>query len=133
MNPQSSELEIEKLRTGPALKLPRTSTFISYKQSREDASQPLCNFLRRFGNIIPEPQAESLHTSSDLIRASYVNFHTLDKVAGIKIEWVNCLSLHMEFDLVRRTLKLFKFPSLCRLMCGETTVLSKYALLNNFS
>jgi len=50
----------------------------------------------------------------------------LDKVADVKVEWVNSLSLHLEFDNVRRRLKVFRFPSFCRLMYSqETTLLSR--------
>jgi len=34
----------------------------------------------------------------------------------LKIEWVTSLSLHLELDSGKKTLKMFQFPSLCRLM-----------------
>jgi hypothetical protein len=37
-------------------------------------------------------------------------------VAGVRIQWVDCLSLHLEFDSRSKTLKVFRFPSLCLIM-----------------
>jgi len=41
--------------------------------------------------------------------------------ASVKIEWVDCASLHLEFDSSTKSLKLFRFPSLCYLMCSATS------------
>jgi hypothetical protein len=38
-------------------------------------------------------------------------------VANIEVEWVDSLSLHLEFDKSTKILKLFRLPSLCLLMC----------------
>ncbi|KAH9205991.1 hypothetical protein DL95DRAFT_241707, partial [Leptodontidium sp. 2 PMI_412] len=53
-------------------------------------------------------------------------FYTLHNVMKIQIEWVDCLSLHLEFDNQSKVLKLFRFPSICLLMCySENAYLSR--------
>lgn len=100
-------------------------TFLNYKQRGFDSfDQPVFMFLRKFGHLIPETGVGP-NEASELITVSYVCFSTLDKVVDVKIEWVNSLSLHLEFDTVRRVLKVFRFPSFCMLMYREVTIISK--------
>jgi hypothetical protein len=96
-------------------------TFIHYVEA---VDQPLYIILRKFGRLIPEIGA--FPEQPELIAVSHVCFAMLDKVAEIQIEWVNSLSLHLEFDNVRRVLKIFRFPSFCMLMYREQTSISKY-------
>lgn len=118
-NPRGSSFRREPLRT--------RRTFISYRQQGfENYDQPLYLFLKRFGNLIPEIKVDLLG-EAELIAVSYVCFAMLDKVTEVKIEWVNSLSLHLEFDNNRRVLKMFKFPSYCKLMYEgrDSTLLSR--------
>jgi len=65
---------------------------------------------------------------AESIELSYVSFDMIQKFAKIRIEWVDCLSMHMEFDSRTKTLKLFRCPSYCRIMYamrGESTLLSQ--------
>ena len=118
-----------RIRRGPRYKS-KTKTFTSCRQPLDNIDQPLYTFLRRFGTIIPEPYKDfsAMHElvssqpsqkdgGNDL---SLVCFHILHRFAGIEIEWVDCLSLHLEFDSRTKTLKLFRFPSLCFIMCSNT-------------
>jgi len=99
-------------------------TFIRYVQEGFDGfDQPLFVYLRKFGHLIPEVGA--FPKVPELISVSHVCFSILDKVADVKIEWVNSLSLHLEFDNVRRVLKIFRFPSFCMLMYRNQTSISK--------
>lgn len=102
----------------------------------ENKDQPLYTLLREFGKIIPEYNRElsPLDAPGALpgrhdgwIDLSLVCFHTLHKVATVKIEWVDSLSLHLEFDSRARILKVFRYPSLCFLMCcnEETSIMSR--------
>lgn len=97
-------------------------TIRSYEHSIENIDMPFCQYLSMFGRLIPEVKVMA---NKEQIVASHICYDTLYKVAEIKIEWVNSLSLHLEFDTVRKTLKVFKFPSFCRLMYHERTVISK--------
>lgn len=105
----------------------RSKTFDTYEQSIEYADHNLCTLLCRFGKIIPEwaglvasgqasPALSQLHSESWL-ELSFISFSSLHRVASIKIVWVDCLSLHMEFDSHAKTLKLFRLPSICLALC----------------
>lgn len=108
--------------------------------------QPMYALLRRCGIMIPEKQwdgsklilkEESSHDEvserlrdradrhDDWIDLSLVCFHTLHNVASIKIQWVECLALHLEFDSRTKVLSVFKFPSFAFLMCNSN-LLSRY-------
>src|SRR5277367_3949633 len=56
-----------------------------------------------------------------------VCFNTLQGLADVRIEWVTSLALHLEVDSSKKTLKLFQFPSFCRMMSveRETHILSR--------
>ena len=107
----------------------RSKTFTSFSQTLENMDLPLHTFLRRFGTIIPEHIGDTAgHTAGcpagphiGWIHLRSVCFHTLHKVAKVKIEWVDCLSLHLEFNNRTRALKMFRFPSLCFIMCCTRT------------
>jgi hypothetical protein len=108
----------------------RVKTFTSYDQNLDSNDQPLHTLLRSFGSIVPQrarsmipgqsTPLQSLPTRRDehSIETSLLCFRTLHKVASIKIEWVDCLSLHLEFNSSTKTLKLFRLPSLCLIMCS---------------
>lgn len=111
-------------------------TFVNYKQTLENNDQPLHILLRGFGKIIPEYNRETSPSDAPgsipgrpdgWIDVSLVCFHTLHKVANIQVEWVDCLSLHLEFDSQAKVLKLFRHPSICFLLrCKEdTTIMSQ--------
>lgn len=108
----------------------RIRTFTSYNQSLDLNDQPLHTLLKSFGNIVPQrarsmipgqsnPLQNLLARSDEHSIETYLLcFRTLNKVASIKIEWVNSLSLHLEFNSSTKTLKLFRLPSLCLIMCS---------------
>ena len=95
----------------------------------DQLDQPLFQLLKRFGEIIPQCPRNCItpQLSHDISSAmsgrydhqidnSFVCFYAVNVVAGIKIQWVDCLSLHLEFDSRSKTLKMFRFPSLCMIM-----------------
>lgn len=106
----------------------RIKTFTSYNQGLDSNDQPLHTLLRRFGNIVPQRArfttlgqstpslSQSARRDEHLIEPSLLCFRTLHKVASIDIEWVDCLSEHLEFNSSTRKLKLFRLPSLCLIM-----------------
>jgi hypothetical protein len=105
----------------------RSETFTSFQENIDDnKDQPLFQLLKRFGQIIPQchrdvitPQGLSNSLSGILeepIEVSFICFHAINVVAGIRIEWVDCLSQHLEFDSRSKTLKLCRFPALCVVM-----------------
>jgi hypothetical protein len=64
-------------------------------------------------NPFPRP----LSSTSKALVGSNLSYYTLSKLAGLKIEWVESLCLHLELNKSDRTLKVFRFPSFCRLLC----------------
>lgn len=98
----------------------------NYDQSLEKSDQPLHAMLNAFGNIIPRRQKEffseqkpplPVKPEDEWIELSLLCFHTMTKLSGVKIEWVDSLCLHLEFDSYTKVLKLFRLPSICLLMC----------------
>jgi len=101
----------------------------NYEQTFENNDQPLYALLERFGEIVPQrgrglgtghlnpSMASSIRPGDEWIELSLLCFHSLNKFASIKIEWVDSLSLHLEFDSNKKVLNIFRLPSLCLLMC----------------
>jgi hypothetical protein len=94
--------------------------------ANEVAKRPIAGLLRALGNILPHvDQGLGQGTShvhdqrSVLIQISALNFYALKTIAKINIQWVDCLSAHLEFHPLSRTLLLFRFPSFCALNCKE--------------
>jgi hypothetical protein len=88
-----------------------------------DANRPIQQLLRRFGSLLPEAecirrsqQAGGLEAGPECIIAAYISFHSLQQVLKIDIEWVDVLNQHLEFDQRKRVLRVFRLPSICRLM-----------------
>lgn len=110
-------------------------TITAFSTTYDDkGDQPLDHLLRAFGDIVPEPRSEIVEETrfgasreSDWIICDFVCYSTLRRVIGVDIEWVDIISLHLEFDNRKRTLKVFRFPSFCRMMCQyqEATLLSR--------
>jgi len=107
----------------------RRETFISYQQSFDNVDHSLRVLLQTFGKIIPtvnvsrglETVGMTANPYDPVIELSLICFHTLHRVAYIKIDWVDSLSLHLEFDSYTKILKIFRFPSLCLIMAKNET------------
>ena len=93
----------------------KSRTLTNYQQSLESYDEPLHIFLKRFGKIMPVVTMSRRYEG--WIEVSLVCFSRLHKFASITIEWVDCLSMHLEFDRRSKVLKIFRFPSLCLVMC----------------
>lgn len=107
----------------------RSKTYKSYKESLDYKDENVPILLRRFGIIVPpcqrpifsgqySPGPGFAPLRPDVsIDVSRLNYRNLCRVVDINIEWVDCLSLHLEFDRSGKVLKLFRFPSICLMMC----------------
>lgn len=105
-----------------------TEKYYSYKQNFDYIDSPLYELLGRFGELIPQSRPYSLNERpTEVIAVKDVCFNTLQGLADLKIEWVTSLALHLEMDSSKKTLKLFQFPSFCRMMSveRETHILSR--------
>jgi hypothetical protein len=75
--------------------------------------------LGRFGKLIPDTplrRRTEVAPPFEWIIVPFVCYQTLKNICHIEIEWVDALSLHLEFDSSRKRIKIFRFPSFCRIM-----------------
>jgi hypothetical protein len=138
--PKADKLEVMKTSTGfsgyqNALV---TRKFNTFKQGFDYIDLPFYSLLGRFGDLIPEVKQHQfldhdLHgnRASEHILVGHVCYNLLQSLAGLKIEWVTSLSLHLELDSGKKTLKLFQYPSFCRLMVVERRANILSRLLND--
>jgi len=103
-----------------------TRKYYTYRLGFEYIDLPLYNLLSRFGDLIPEARPHNIYEPPmargdhlDSLYVSSVCFQALHDFAELKIEWVTSLALHLELDSSKKTLKVFQFPSYCRLMTVE--------------
>ena len=101
--------------------------------------QPIHRLLNRFGSVLPEvqpvirPEASGgLEAGAEWITATYVSFHSLQQVLNVEIEWVDTLNQHLDFDQRNNILRVFRLPSICRLMYRdeEGTLLTRLYVEN---
>jgi hypothetical protein len=124
-NPSADRLEVEATSTCSSglRNAIVTRKFSSYRQSFDRIAQPLEIMLGDFGCLIPMPGIHPLHPQwlhgnqqSEDVMVQSICFKTLQQIAGLRIELVSSLNLHLELDSERKTLKVFKYPSFCRMM-----------------
>ena len=131
-------LELNLATVGdPSTNLPSASwRNLRCRINEENILLPLHHLLPHFGDFIPEalpPYSTSGTTRGsfhlDSIIGANISYYTLTKVAQVRIEWVDAISLHLEFDPQTAVLKVFRFPSFCAMFCiGQSlrkTLLSK--------
>ena len=91
------------------------------EQNFNQAYQPFQHLLRVFGDITPSLSTlicdlpGNCKTREQLVH-SYLSYHTLGRICNVKIEWVDTLNAHLDFDESRRILRIFRFPSFCYLL-----------------
>ena len=102
-----------------------------------EARQPVHRLLRRFGSLLPEvlcvrrsEMAGGPEAGPECIIASYVSFHSIEQVLNVSLEWVSTLNQHLEFDQSQRILRVFRLPSLCRLMYRDAEGMLLSGLFN---
>ena len=129
--PQANKLEVARTSTsfsGCRNQL-MTRKYHTFKQGFDAIDQPLYSLLGGYGDLIPRTHqiqnsdaggaSHSRTHSVEYIIAQSLCFDTLQDLAELKIEWVTSLALHLELDSGKKTLKLFQFPSFCRMMYVE--------------
>jgi hypothetical protein len=90
--------------------------------------------LSQFGSLFPQAAGPTyadsmlnpgLAGNDNHLAVSYVCFNTLKNVGNLRIEWVNTLNLHLQLDIRKRVLRLYRFPSFCWLLYeGDDDMLS---------
>jgi hypothetical protein len=133
-DPAANKLEVIETSTTSSghRKSLATKKYLRYKQNFDYIDSPLYELLGRFGKLIPQLRPHSIDEPgspqpTEVIAVKNVCFNTLQGLADFRIEWVTSLALHLEMDSSKKTLKLFQFPSFCRMMSveRETHILSR--------
>lgn len=97
------------------------------------AGQEPARFLKQFGNLLPARrrdltegagQRNRTAPSRSPINPAKFNIHVLSTFLGIRVQWVDTLALHLDYDQTTRTLSLFRYPSICvyNLSKGSTAI-----------
>lgn len=81
----------------------------------------LADFLLGFGLMLPprnhcgmsDPDDQALFGQTKVVVAKDLDAHVLTKVCGLRIQWVDSLSCHLELDRHSGTLYVFRYPSFC--------------------
>ncbi|RYP80985.1 hypothetical protein DL770_006030 [Monosporascus sp. CRB-9-2] len=94
---------------------------VCLNQSPLSGKYDLPSFLLGFGMMLPprdycgfdEPDDKKLFSNTKVIISKELNAHVLTKVCGIRLQWVDSLSCHLELDRHSGTLFLYRYPSFC--------------------
>ena len=81
----------------------------------------LPEFLLGFGMMLPPQnycafeasEQQALFTETKVVVSKEINAHVLSKVCGVRFQWVDSLSCHLELDTRSNTLFVFRYPSFC--------------------
>jgi hypothetical protein len=124
-NPAPDQLEITMASTSSSnvQKAATSRKYRCYRQGFDHIDQPLYDMLGNFGHLIPGTHMQTLFYGAnpvrEVIKVQSVCFYTLQQLASLRIIWVSSLALHLELDSNKKILKLFQFPSFCRMMTVE--------------
>lgn len=123
--PGTSE-ECEPLTMAPG----RASYFLSSTLNIRFAQRSIAEMLRNYGDILPMRKTIDASGPAEAhpqaLQVASLNVATLKRVANVKIEWVDEISGHLDFQPSTLALKLLRFPSFCHLHMADKSVLSKY-------
>lgn len=102
-----------------------TASRCVHSQPLDICRRPFPELLRGFGGILPDrtdPSWASLtgeegkqEATEDKLHVSLLNVSTLKRIGKIEIIWIKCPGAHLEFDPKERRLKMFAFPSYCKI------------------
>ena len=123
--PNTSEV-CEPLTIAPG----RASFFLSSTLDTSFAQRSLTEMLRNYGDILPMGRTMDANgpaeADTQALQVASLNVATLKRVANVKIEWVDEISGHLDFQPSIPSLKILRFPSFCHLHMGDESVLSRY-------
>lgn len=123
------KLQIKAILTTPAYSTGSfdSRNFKEHIQGFDYVDKPFYQLLSQFGDIIPEVKPEvarraSYIPASENIHVQLVCYGTAWRISRLEIEWVDTLSQHLDLDASHRILKLFRFPSYCRMMYHKRNI-----------
>jgi hypothetical protein len=96
---------------------------ISVSPNVSQAMRALSEFLRLFGDILPQndPTTPGLTATRNLILTPNISLATICQVGKLRIQWVLCVGAHLTLDLERQTLFVFALPSFCNLSMTDVS------------
>ena len=122
-NPSTTHLSVRKTGcTSRRRSLVRQTVIRCPSVAITNARLPIQRLLRRFGSLLPVPEcvrrsdaAGGLEAGNEDLVGTYLYYHNL-KPLNVRLEWVDVMNQHLEFDRRNRRLRVFRLPSMCRLM-----------------
>ena len=110
--------------------------FDTFKVPANLSDRPLSILLKGFGNILPARSTRALPSAIETskLAASWkalwpeeTNAYLLHVLLRVRLRWVDCLALHLDYDKSTRTLCLFAYPSLCASMLASHGTIFAFA------
>lgn len=117
--------------------------FDTYHAPTELSDRPLSVLFKYFGNLLPAKSQVTTHMAAEKSKnvvtwtalwPEETNAYLLQTLLHIHFRWVDCLTLHLDYDKSTQTLSLFRYPSLCAAMLkGERRTIFSFASVEQFS
>ena len=115
------DVTVFKIRYGPNQPNSRLiyETFVVDNKATDQ--EPAC-FLKKFGNLLPARhralvvsagQRQKTISSLSPISPTKFNIQVPSSLLRIRVQWVDTIALHLDYDQTTRTLSLFRYPSFC--------------------
>ncbi|KAF2972721.1 hypothetical protein GQX73_g858 [Xylaria multiplex] len=97
------------------------STRMSLYQSSNSSARDLPEFLLGFGMMLPPPNycpsdndaERHIFNQIKTVTPNDIDAHVLSRLCGLKFQWIDSLSCHLELDKHSSTLFLYRYPSFC--------------------
>lgn len=110
--------------------------FDTYRVAADLSDRPLSVLLKAFGNLLPARSSKAAQLASETgkmastwhpLYPNETNAYLLHVLLHVHIQWVDSLSLHLDYDKSSRTLSLFSYPSFCLEMLHTHGVIYSFA------
>lgn len=110
--------------------------FDTNKVSADLADRPLFVLLKAFGNLLPSAPSNVTQLASENSKTAATwlpldpaetNAYHLHTLLHVRVRWVDCLALHLDYNKSSRTLSLFSYPSFCVAMLQSKGTVFSFA------
>ena len=111
--------------------------FEHFSHHTNNADKNMYDFLKRYGNILPVCSSNAKATANESSRVAStwsaealadLNIDVLSTILHIRIQWVDIIALHLDYDKGTRTLSLFRYPSICVAALRSKATLYSFAM-----
>ncbi|TLD09705.1 hypothetical protein PspLS_11344 [Pyricularia sp. CBS 133598] len=110
--------------------------FDTFRVPSHLSDRPLSILLKAFGHILPAGPTRALSLPTETLKsvASWkalwpeeINVYLLQVLLRVRLRWVDCLALHLDYDKSTQTLCLFAYPSICASMLDSHGTIFAFA------